>query len=274
MLEVTILKVEHQGSTEARKLLPYIQQCDVFGPESAFLLETDAAYTEKNWADVIKSDISRTQFMKYSSDMIGKTEKNPGIIAYKLKIYDYLFREKKPIWHPERYSENERKIILAPTAEGTRLDRLLFSCLMADKIDEFFDYAWKSFGIQNTQTVQRDQHIAKQLALAETRIKNHYTELAKKDPLKYALFVGLAHEPEKYIDHPVSVVDLSNSLMTPLKRMQNSLLTGDKSEESKRNMATWIYLTLFKGKGASREQIEQMNLTQLIALLKKDLNRS
>ena len=271
MLEITILKVEHQGTEEARKLLPYIQECDVFGPESAFLLEAEAAYDEKNWRDTIKADISRTQFLKFCSDMIEKTERNPGIKAYKLKTYDYLFSEKKSIWHPERYYEDERNSILASKEESRKLDTLSFKSLWEDKKDDFFDYTWKSFAIQFAQTTQRDQHIAKQLAFAETHIKNLYPQLAEKEKLKYSLFVGLAHEPEKHMDIPVNAIDLSTSLMIPLKRMYKAVLGEDRSDESKRHTVIWLYRTFFKQRGPSQDQMEQMSLTDLIALLKKDL---
>ena len=42
MLEVTILKVTHSGASEAKKVLDYIKNCDIYAPEVAVLTEQKA----------------------------------------------------------------------------------------------------------------------------------------------------------------------------------------------------------------------------------------
>lgn len=62
MLATTVLKVRHEHEHEAKKLLPYIKECDVFAIENAFVTEGQAQEVEKVWEDLLGSGISLPRF--------------------------------------------------------------------------------------------------------------------------------------------------------------------------------------------------------------------
>jgi len=263
MLEVTILKVQHSGTREARKLLPYIQNCDVFGPEDSIVTEKIALDKEKDWEKIIKSDESRFRFIGRTSDKIREIEWHPERAEYLLKVYDYLFREQKPLWFPEKCSEEERKNLLLPDGE---LDVRAFKAFSKGDMDVFFAEIWEYVTLMFKQAEKRDQIIAKNLRVAETSIRNQYPSLASKEPVRYTFFVGFAHEPEKYLDGLVKTVDLSTALFIPSKRVQKAALNGELNDDYKKDTLIWLYLSFFNQ--AEQEKLEKMNVPELASLLR------
>jgi hypothetical protein len=267
MLEITILKVEHQTAEQARKLLPYIKQCDVCGPEASDLLEKTAIENETNWEEIINSDMSRTMFTKYVWDMICKTESHPGIRAYKAKTNDYMFTEKKPLWSPERYSEEELNSLLQLKKSIKSISGGTNSQIFSGNLDAYFESCFEYYAKQDEYIAKRDRHMARQLTVAEEKIRKRYPALANKEPLKYTIFLGLAHEPERLIDIRVNVVNLG-SLNAPYNRVYDAIRKGERSEELRRNILIWQHLTAVQTE--SLQNLEKMSLLELVALLKKD----
>ena len=62
MLDIIILKVIHTGEREAKKLLPYILECDIFSNESIGSSEKYAKLAERNWERTLK--LTRSKFKK------------------------------------------------------------------------------------------------------------------------------------------------------------------------------------------------------------------
>ena len=107
MIELTLLKVTHSGEQEARKLIPYIQDCDVFGIEGAICTEREASENERVWQRLLGTDISRSrlQEMPYVSILDEKRR------VYTAKVIDYLFRNKRLLWSTERFTEEEAQMV-------------------------------------------------------------------------------------------------------------------------------------------------------------------
>ena len=61
MIQITLLKVKHEGMAEAEKLCPYIQRAHVFGCESAGMKEEEARKSECAWLNLIRT-ISAEEF--------------------------------------------------------------------------------------------------------------------------------------------------------------------------------------------------------------------
>jgi hypothetical protein len=70
MLDVTVLKVEHQGVSEARKLIPYIEGCDIISPEGMAITREFAEKCENSWENLLDSGISRSRFLDSSEPRI------------------------------------------------------------------------------------------------------------------------------------------------------------------------------------------------------------
>ena len=48
-IQITIVKTFHETSEDAKKLRPYVEQCDVYSPESAFSTVQEAIENEDSW---------------------------------------------------------------------------------------------------------------------------------------------------------------------------------------------------------------------------------
>ena len=261
MLEITLLKVEHQTVGEARRLLPYIKECDVFGPESALLSRQDAEYTDRNWEERITKDISRTAFLKDLTETLARTEPHPGILAYKQKLFDYLFTEKKLLWHPERHPDEQRTRILAWKEGSTRRNRLAVDSLMTGDSDQFFAYTWEEVAMLETLVGERDKEMARQFTDAEPNIRHRYPALAGKEPLRYAAFMGAAHKPERYMAKKPRIVPLGGEVTGIYERLRDALARGERTDEVKKDTLIWLNKSVFR---FPEEQLLGLSLPELI----------
>ena len=120
MIEITLLKCKHAGKEEARKLLPYIQNSDVFAPEAGYGTEDSVAEYEEYWESILSSRLSRTRFNKENEIIMSKRfgltndlERRKLKQEYGLVLYDYLFRNRVLLWHVERFSKQEAEKVIA-----------------------------------------------------------------------------------------------------------------------------------------------------------------
>src|SRR3989338_3591492 len=127
MLDITILKTAHGGDDcrhaelRARKLIPYIEHCDVFSIESALVTEQTARDIERVWAGVLKSKITRQKFHEGAQYFV-KQERNPTIRAYTTKAYEYVFRNKRALYCSERCPDDAKAdLILGLWTSGTKM---------------------------------------------------------------------------------------------------------------------------------------------------------
>src|SRR5574341_794999 len=136
MIEITILKVKHVGESEAKKLLQYMQGCDVWGLEEGFSSEETATRMEKEWMSILTSNESRSAFLQRIA--LNSHKKPAKEKVYLLKKFDYLFREKKPLVILERFSAREAKeaAVLYETAQHTCCKAM--DLLLHERVDEFF----------------------------------------------------------------------------------------------------------------------------------------
>lgn len=111
MLDVTILKVYHATEKEAKKLRPYIEKCDVFSPEGSLALDKEVDKEENKWNEALKT-VSRSRIKKWLENNNDNSHLiNAEIIAYRAKMFDQLYISKRLLWHVERFSDEELKIL-------------------------------------------------------------------------------------------------------------------------------------------------------------------
>lgn len=233
MLELTILKVCHSGFAEARKLLVYIQACDVFGEENAAEQETIAEFGELEWERVLSSVKSLTAFRALQDKAI-YFEQNPGRQAYGKKVREYLFRNKVFLWHAERFSQEESQGLFARLKESDALFERALQDLNSGRIEGFLSQYWNYELKFNKLVDERDQHIARQLSLAEERIRKRYVCLERKEIIQYSIALGGTHAPEQYCGLPCKVVDLRENGLVP--RIVKGVRQRDYTAEVKRDV--------------------------------------
>lgn len=211
MLDITLLKVDHETEEDARPLLPYIQSCDVFGPENSGCTPADGNAIEATWLETLK--LSQAAFLKTLIANIRKIPKR-GIFTHSLEfevtLAGYLFQNKKPMVILERYEVQERIKVLRTIGQSMWSYAKCIELLAKDDVDLALVYAESYMKNIEFMGSMRDQHIATNLLDVETRIREQHPEQAAKDPIKLVFILGANHSPEKYSKVPIRVVDVSN----------------------------------------------------------------
>ncbi|MBI4451127.1 hypothetical protein HY642_04070 [Candidatus Woesearchaeota archaeon] len=219
MIEIKLLKVDHSGEEEARKLLPYIQSCDVFGPEVAFQAAETAAHTERLWERILQSGCSLTRLKKEFMPVQAYTSAGSAG-EYLRKLREYTFRNKVRLWHPERFAEPQlsgsERLEIRTAAEGNAI-----SHAMEGNLEDYLRAAYDILEMEGCEVDMRDKHIAAQFGSAEQSIRRRYPDLAAKEPLRYSVMLGALHSPEAYATMDIAVVLLTE--LTPADLLRQRL---------------------------------------------------
>ncbi|MBI4448964.1 hypothetical protein HY641_02980 [Candidatus Woesearchaeota archaeon] len=75
MIKATIVKGIHAGVVNAKKLIPYIQSCDVYSPECAGYTEHQAQVAEDHWLSTLAQNPNLTEFRRRLSVVAGIGER-------------------------------------------------------------------------------------------------------------------------------------------------------------------------------------------------------
>ena len=266
MLEVNILKVVHSGEHNAKKTLPYIKECDVFGPEMAYAFEAEAQECEKTWENILKLD-SRTKFRQ----QLKFTHSDEKESAFWMKVYEYAYLQKIPCWIIERFSQEENKQLMAQRDEINELEKqTTIQYLLQGDLDNYIRER-KSLDARFRKITEiRDSQIVQQLNVAEKRIRERYPSLKAKDSLRYTIVIGCGHTPENLVDFPVQVYDLINKKSINA-RFSISLSKNDQYPELDRDIVALGILKLSENKyiqTVTENQVRDLNLEELAVLLK------
>lgn len=201
MLEAIVLKVRHTGMQEARKLLPHILSCDVFGPEYACLTEESARSVEGLWDGVLATGMSRSRLKRLLEEMEPVAKLPADQVAYSNQMFEYLFRNRKPIYHLERFSLQESLALNAKFAEVTLARREAAALVRAGRVEEGVARWHAATREEIAMNDVRDEHMAQQLLCAEERLRERYPQLG--ETIHFPFIVGSMHRPEAYAEVPV-----------------------------------------------------------------------
>ena len=104
------------------------------------------------------------------------------------------------------YGESEEHKKMGYQASET--DTASFIALANRRLDDYFALASEYTNLLFESDKKRDIHIGKILETAEERIRSRYAKLRDKEPLKLAVRLGFAHNPENYTRVPTVVHEL------------------------------------------------------------------
>jgi len=207
MLEVTILKTEHAGVEEARKLLPYIQSSDAFGLELEATTKDGAKGFEGSWVRMLKSDVSRTKFLR-RLDSISNCP-IPSFKDYMDKAFGYMFRSRTPLYYAERWNnEDDASKPIRMRILGLEQYRLGLEMINHGKEIEGIQKCYDGAKMQIDSTIERDKNIAENIITAESSLRETYPSLRETDPIKLGIQIGRSHQPEKYSKVPFKIIRL------------------------------------------------------------------
>ncbi len=260
-LDITILKVSHSGADEAKKLVPYIQQCDVYAPEAAFGTEYGAKFAEREWITALSDD---KMYRKAMQNLVSRAQSLECELldqAYALKEQVILLRERKPKWHVERFSSRMKISPLTDKYRGLFVAAARsFDALRKGDVNAYVQWMYEATKAKVEVVDERDRHIANQLLQCEEGIRETYPHI-EDDLIKLTIRVGALHRPEYYLEGPVQVV----SLTEPDEREPYSLAIRDGAspQEVRRQILIYGVGTLQSEQEDLVCDLERMNIEEL-----------
>lgn len=242
MLELTILKVFHEGLSEARRIEPCVKQCDVYSPENAACTEAESRGYE-NLMQFLYS-LSLSAFRKESEQRV--KHQRPEQRDYTLKLNEFLFKAKKPVYCLERFSLTESFYLRSKKDGEENLLNESGVIFGRGDVDGGLRAFWAFVCLSAEVTRFRDQHMAKTLEKAEAEIRARYASLRTKEPLRLTLGIGGLHSPEIFIDTKVckpTVIYMDEcSANDPLTYLTRAVYEGKTNFEECRHKLLAIYL--------------------------------
>lgn len=271
MLETTLLKVKHWGEDEAKKLLPYIQQADVFSPEIAFATEQWAVYQEKDWIKALQ--MSRSKFLEIGKRRYdGQVE--PKLVEYNLKREDYLFRAKIPIFFLEKWNQREVVELEAKNNEETRLFSQATTYLRTGKVTEYLEIAPRAISLSIQNVKKRDKKMVETLSDAERIIREQYVQLKIKDPIQLVMELGAAHYPESWADLPIRVIELDNPHQLGRELSEKFYKIDSESDYSPKDVLVFgLVMAMSLPISFDEEELRSLNFEELKRKVERGLYR-
>lgn len=205
MISITILKVFHEGD-EARKVLPYVLGCDAFGVEHACLTAPAAEATEARWKQLLAMDLSRSAFWK-ELERSGGTRNGGRDKGYADTLTDYLYRNRRPLYHLERMTPEESAQTAQLFEDAESLYWQGIDLLLAGN-DRGPAWCYKGMQMKVESYNIRDRHMATTIEGLEESLRTFWPCLARKETIRYAAIVGRKHQPEQFTTTPLTIVDL------------------------------------------------------------------
>lgn len=242
MLETTLLKVKHAGAEEARKLLPYILNTDVYSVERPACTEEKATNEEQAWENIINAGMSRSAFARLSAHAHKHTP--PEQQAYCTIQDDYLFRSKVPLWGVERFQPTKAQQMKELYQCAGALEQEGLDFLEQGNIPDCLAYARKALETHTMLNTIRDEEMARCVRHAESALRKRYVQLEAKETIRLTVAVGAVHMPEHYTSFS-HISDIRDAHDANPERMLNEALQQKASPEVLTScLLTWCRYTL------------------------------
>jgi len=197
MLEVTILKGKHDTEDDAKKLLTYLRQCDVYAPESALLLKSEAERREDVFEKLLTQDLSRNRLTVLLEKMEESASHHSHYPKYNRKQSEYMYRQKKLLWYVERCTSEEAVKGWEMHDKADEFLKEAFMSLLEGNFEGYLQMFRMRLLLQDDLRELRDGHIAATLASAEEALKDRYPKLAEKEKISLCVSLGSIHWVEE-----------------------------------------------------------------------------
>ena len=205
MIEITILKTRHGTLEDAKKLLPWITKSDAWGVEAFGFAGENAEKEEDSFHEWYNH--SRSQFLEMARDVYKKSLCGMG--EYNIKLWDYLFRNKKPIYILERLPSSVTKNLKKNMVEYLILGDIAQNKLKERKIEDFLENLRLSLvGFESMRDL-RDIEIGKNLDNAEEYLRRKHPFLRELKTINLSVSVGAMHHPENFMKSPCMVEQMA-----------------------------------------------------------------
>lgn len=260
VLEVKVLKVEHEGVKEARKTIPFIQDADVVSPEVALMPEEAAKSFESFWNHALSSGWTwdRPRFQAGLKERI-PCYNSGGIKQFFDKVYEYAYRSGKSLFFlerslPEKTEKIKKKINELIGSGATR------KMILQGDLDVLLRYTWNSNSEFIKANDSRDKIMGSNISAAEEYLRTNYPGLRDKSTIKLVTCVGSMHSPERYTNVQCVVHDL-HPHQSYGHQLIKAIMDGKSLDEAKHTLLQYVASVPLKFpesdvKGLSQEKLE------------------
>ena len=249
MLEIRLLKVIHETSAQAKKIEEHIRWADVYCPESAACSEETAIEIELAWENFLLARMPRAQARR------SIIQRGPHGNAFYVEKRTLLHAHRKPMWHLERFSEEDSETYLAQHEYDRFATVLLVTHIVGGNLNECIDSFLLGQDTRKGLGEIRDREIARNLTTAQINIRRRYPALAEKEVLRLAIVLGSSHTPEKYCPIPLEIPPGLDTLFRDrLRDTIETAIASASTEEEKRLaiLAFCAYQAVKRGKTLPR----------------------
>ena len=257
MLELKVLRVYHSGDKEAKKLLPYIKECDLFCSEEAFLTEEAAARVEAELQ--LKYKGSRTNFHNWASTLLQNDNEQER--AYLLRKFDYLYVSKVPVWHLERFTDEEARKAREYMNKAETLMNEAGRKLEKGHIEECVKMYFDGMKIELEGVRYRDDHIGGNISIMDQKVRQIYPSISDQRQLRVAMDIGGLHRPDKYTSMLLTMIDLRGKPENPIQALWYDFDEHKTLEEMKRLILARCLWAIFQNSPQKHKAQNLMDLS-------------
>ena len=269
MLEVTILKGEHGTEEDAQKLLPYIKKCDVYAPECAFLTRGEAEIEEQVFEQLLSLNLNRNKLYELLEQSQTNVHHYYNYPKFGIKEREYLYQERKRLWHVERFLPEEAENGMATHNTGAVILIEAARKFLEGNIEEYLKKFRNHLLLLEQICEQRDIHIAQNLASAEENIRKRYPQLAEKESISLCVALGADHRVEKLYPTavPIYLLDAPRTAMDRLNAVRTKKIPPDEI-----NSALLLAVGATTLLGFSEAEVEQLGFDELTEKIRKKIS--
>ena len=196
---ITILKTGHHERSEAKLLLPYIREADLYCPEIAVGSEEECTKLENDWDEVLGAGYSLTKYRRVSQERMQRGKMGPFMNLER----EYCFRGKLPIRYIQRFPDKE--LIEKEYTRFRELQHKSRTLLRREDLEGYLSNQEEIFHILVPLMFIRDLEMARNLDTIEA----YAVEKTGKDNPHVVCAVGSSHEPEVFMQKEAKVVSLT-----------------------------------------------------------------
>ena len=274
MIDIKLLKVSHGTSREARKLLPYIQEADVWCPENAASTEDEAVMNEKTWQGFLSSGWNRSRFEKDLDRDLSSQNMETQARDYVKTEKSYLYRNKKTIWHLERFSSERSRELLEAEAKRERQFEESVYHLEKGNVKTFLDSHANILRSEIIDIEIRDREVARNIDRAEQEIRKTFPQFEKRDIIYLRGYIGSLHQPEKYsrLLSNGAIINLPEDSKTLADRLDYAIMEGKigTTEMEELTLRYGVFVLIKNGRlDMAIRDVEEMSFEDLVKKIER-----
>ena len=186
----------------------------------------------------------------------------------------YLYRNKKTIWHLERFSSERSRELLEAEAKRERQFEESVYHLEKGNVKTFLDSHANILRSEIIDIEIRDREVARNIDRAEQEIRKTFPQFEKRDIIYLRGYIGSLHQPEKYsrLLSNGAIINLPEDSKTLADRLDYAIMEGKigttEMEELTLRYGVWVLIKNGRLDMAGRD-VEEMSFEDLVKKIER-----